>query len=159
MGLDGAAGGAADDLTQLLKGAISILITGHSLGAALGHLLSFDLAAPKRLGSRVQSVQFASPRPGDAAFGQALLARIPGHRSYWWHRDAVPQVPPTELGYASVPGSIELTLPPSIEVAPGLAAAHHVLTYATLLDYTSLASFPAIAIDLPFLGCIRVRQL
>lgn len=154
MGLDGVNGGAAADLGRLLKGAKSVTITGHSLGAALGHLLSFDLAAPGLLDVPVESIQFASPRPGDAAFGAALLARVPAHRSYAYERDEVPRVP-FGFGFSPVPGTITLpAIHPAIRVKFDLRCFHHALTYATLLDPTSLASFAALAIDLPFLSCL-----
>jgi len=156
MGLDGTAGKAADDLAKLLKDATSVTVTGHSLGAAEALLLSFDLAAPERLGRRVQTVVFASPRPGDSAFGRALQMRIPGHRAYAYELDIVPRIP-FGFDYAPVPETIELSaIHPGLHIEFGLAAYHHALTYATLIDRASFARFTPIDVDKPFVRCISI---
>ena len=156
MGINGTVGHVADDLAKLLKDATSVTVTGHSLGAALALLLSFDLAAPERLGRRVQPVVFASPRPGDGAFGKALLQRAPTHRAYAYELDVVPRVP---FGFAfeSVPGTVELSMfHPGTHVEFSLACNHHALTYATLIDRTAFARFSPIGVDQPFLNCISL---
>lgn len=156
MGLNGAVGNVADGLAKLLKDATSVIVTGHSLGAAIALLLSFDLAAPERLGKRVQTVVFASPRPGDSAFGRALELRVPGHRAYAYAMDEVPRVP-FGFGYEPVPGTIELpALHPGVHVEFSLTCNHHALTYLTLIDPGALAHFTPIEVDEPFLSCVSV---
>lgn len=142
----------AQGVTQAV-GSGRLLITGHSLGSALANLASFELAAPGRLGDRVQSVVFASPRPGDSAFAAAFRQRVPNHRAYFWEHDVVPRVP-FGFGYTSVPNSIELQPSPSVKVCTSPTCAHHALTYSRLIDPTAIESFIPYPEDQPFLACL-----
>ncbi|MCB2407973.1 lipase family protein [Hymenobacter lucidus] len=80
-----------------------LLVTGHSLGAALSQLFSLDVAV-SRPGLKVTNLNFASPRVGDAAWGQlcdtlgvsATITRVINYH------DAVPDYPLADLGYVSV---------------------------------------------------------
>lgn len=82
-----------------LPGRGRILITGHSLGAALSLLTLAELAHhPDIPGTRLLHYSFAGPRVGDQAFSQLL------HQSnlFDFHFvntcDLVPQLPPAVLG-------------------------------------------------------------
>ena len=70
-----------------------ILLTGHSLGAALATLMSTLLPS-------AQLFTFGSPRVGDAAFAQAV--KTIAHWRYIDCCDSVTRVPPTVLGYVHV---------------------------------------------------------
>lgn len=142
----------ADGITQAV-GTGKVTVTGHSLGSALATYLAFDLGAPKRLGSRVQAVLFASPRPGDSSFAAAFNMLVPNHRAYWWENDLVPKVP-FGFGYAPVPKSIELTPPAGLKVCRSITCAHHCLSYGSMLDPSLLKSFQSSAEDQRFLDCL-----
>jgi triacylglycerol lipase len=68
-----------------------VLMTGHSLGAAVA-----TLAATRRPGA--QLVTCGSPRVGDAQFVARAMANVP-HERYVDCADIVTRVPPEELGY------------------------------------------------------------
>jgi hypothetical protein len=68
-----------------------VLVTGHSLGAALA-----TLAAPRVSGARLFT--FGSPRVGDAAF--AARPDHPPHQRWVDCADLVTRIPPETLGYA-----------------------------------------------------------
>ncbi|MCG8487105.1 MAG: lipase family protein [Chromatiales bacterium] len=80
-----------------------IYITGHSLGGALCQLFSLDLALcrPEIHG---ENINFASPRVGNGAFVDFYTAQThhPTLRVVNVH-DAVPHLPPTELGFKHPP--------------------------------------------------------
>lgn len=143
---------APEGLAQAI-GAGRVLVTGHSMGSALATFLAFELADSKLLGDRVEMVVFASPRPGDSAFGTAFMGRVPTYRAYWWESDVVPKVP-FGFGYEPLPGSIELSPSSTVRICSSLTCAHHCLSYASMLDPTTLGSFSALEQDQPFLRCL-----
>jgi hypothetical protein len=139
-------------ITQAV-GSGRLLVTGHSMGSVLAIYTSFDLAAPAFLGDRVETVVFASPRPGDEVFAAAFGQRVPNHRAYFWEYDIVPRVP-FGFGYSPVPNSIELAPPAGLHVCTTPMCSHHSLTYAAMLDPSALEAFQAYPQDLPFLKCL-----
>ena len=55
-----------------------LLVTGHSLGAALATLFAYDIATTRYpLASKMQVVTFGSPRVGDAEFAQQYRNHVP----------------------------------------------------------------------------------
>ena len=66
-----------------------VVVTGHSLGAALAQLCAVDLAA--RLPS-VMLFTFASPRVGDEAFADAMDASV-DHKRFQNVNDLIPAMP------------------------------------------------------------------
>ena len=80
-----------------------ILITGHSLGAALSQLFMLDLAL-SRSGIQAFNINFASPRVGNHAYIGLVENNCPNPilRVQNTH-DAVPHLPPTKLGFEHVP--------------------------------------------------------
>ena len=57
-----------------------LLLTGHSLGGALAHLASFDIAQDKKLSGcfdQLTCVTFGAPRPGNHAFARAFRQAVP----------------------------------------------------------------------------------
>lgn len=86
--------GSGDTLSQVLDGATSVAITGHSLGSALATMLAIDIALnPKTPISQIYT--FASPRVGDPDFVSQFnnLAPADSYRiaNVW---DIVPHTPP-----------------------------------------------------------------
>lgn len=80
-----------------------IYITGHSLGAALSQLFMLDVAL-SRPTIPTANVNFASPRVGNGAFVSFFEEKSPHptlrvQNTY----DAVPHLPPTELGFEHTP--------------------------------------------------------
>ncbi|TVY64181.1 Mono- and diacylglycerol lipase, partial [Lachnellula suecica] len=73
----------------------SIVVTGHSIGAAVATLAATEL---RNLGHSVSTYTFGSPRVGNAAFASFVTAA--GSNFRMTHvNDPVPQLPPTWLGY------------------------------------------------------------
>ena len=85
-----------------------ILITGHSLGAALATLMAYDIATAFPTYELSYVVNFGSPRVGNSAFS----ASFNGYSSLFTHYrithyyDIVPHVPEEFLGYEHVSGEI-----------------------------------------------------
>ncbi|TGE25074.1 lipase family protein [Hymenobacter aquaticus] len=80
-----------------------LLVTGHSLGAALSQLFSLDVAV-SRPDIKVTNLNFSSPRVGDASWGQAcatlgVSATVTRVVNYY---DSVPHYPLQDLGYVAV---------------------------------------------------------
>ena len=85
------AGVAANQLVEAIDPDIPLVVTGHSLGAALATLLVADLAANTAL--EPQAWTFASPKVGDSGFA----ATYGLHSTVSWRiyniLDVIPQVP------------------------------------------------------------------
>jgi triacylglycerol lipase len=65
-------------LIKALSGAKSVVVTGHSLGAALGVLLTLDIALniASKIGCTVSSYNFASPMVGDPVFATFFNGQV-----------------------------------------------------------------------------------
>jgi predicted lipase len=86
-----------DNVTSLLKakcaGAKRILVTGHSLGAAVAVLCGFDIAKNMKLGPIPELNTFAGPRAGAPDFSANFNALVPECTRVVNFMDVVPQVP------------------------------------------------------------------
>jgi hypothetical protein len=84
-------------VTTILKskcaGAKRILVTGHSLGAAVAVLCGFDIAKNMKLGPTPELNTFAGPRAGAPDFSASFNALIPECTRVVNFMDVVPQVP------------------------------------------------------------------
>lgn len=69
----------------------SIVITGHSLGAAIATLTALDLVDSGF--DNVRMINFGSPRIGNAEFAMYASDRLPGHTRVTHYRDMVPHMP------------------------------------------------------------------
>lgn len=112
----------------------AVTIVGHSLGSALATYLSYDVAAA-RPGKTTRAFLFASPQPGNGAYGARYAKTAPEHHVINYVLDVVPRVP---FGprYDSLPGPH--VLQPSTAdagVRVGLGHNHHVICYAAMIDY------------------------
>jgi hypothetical protein len=116
-------------ITNLLKtkcaGAKRILVTGHSLGAAVAVLCGFDIAKNMNLGPIPELVTFAGPRAGAPDFSESFKALIPGCTRVVNFMDVVPQVPLPPL-YEHV--GIELLVHGGFKPLD-VTYAHHLTTY------------------------------
>jgi triacylglycerol lipase len=81
---------AIDGLTGALRPGDNVLVTGHSLGAALAILFANDAAS---ITQNIQVCTFAGPRTGLGDFGSSYDKRIPGTLRVVNRWDIVPNVP------------------------------------------------------------------
>lgn len=126
-----------------------LIVSGHSLGAALATYLAFDLASLGGLDENLQACFFASPRPGDKAFAQAFAGKVSKYAVYAYERDVVPLLPPSVffiplhfplkiLRYAALRDVHEITMMDAKAIIQDeISANHHVLCYAAMLDYNA----------------------
>lgn len=81
-----------------------VLMTGHSLGAAIAINAAMDLKLFH--GLYPTFVDFGRPRAGDAGFAEALAAEgITGYR-ITHHNDLVPHAPPEAMGFYHTPREV-----------------------------------------------------
>lgn len=78
-------------------------ITGHSLGSSLAELFALDVAL-SRPNLAAATIDFASPRPGNADFAAfyASVVTSPATVRVVNVRDLVPHLPPEDLGFRAV---------------------------------------------------------
>ena len=77
----------------------SIFVTGHSLGAALAHLVAAGITA--QFGVRSVSYTFSGPRAGDSKFAQAFASTGLETWRVFNTEDIVPTVPPAAVRMAT----------------------------------------------------------
>eukprot|EP01039_Chlorochromonas_danica_P005439 gene5439-5987_t len=70
-----------------------VMVTGHSLGAALATLTALDLIQSKLPNTLVRLMTFGSPRVGSLSFAQYASSIIENRVRVTFHRDVVPHVP------------------------------------------------------------------
>lgn len=76
----------------------TVLITGHSLGAALASLTSLSLLADGSVpSSRLRLFNFGSPRVGNDNFAAYASSTLLDHNRVTHHKDIVPHVPMHEF--------------------------------------------------------------
>ena len=132
-------GGAAGPLLAGVSGLdwpAPIVVTGHSLGAALATYATVELA---EAGMRVAGRFIASPRPGDAGFADAFAARVADAVDYHYAPDIVGDVP---VGFGYSPLHCVETIPANPRVPDNPASNHHATHYAWELDPASLEVLP-----------------
>jgi len=83
-------------------GTRNVLITGHSLGAAVGTLTAYALRDQSLGEFDVSLITFGSPRVGNAAFSAAVSHSTRITHAY----DIVPHVPQEFLGYLHTPHEV-----------------------------------------------------
>jgi predicted lipase len=80
----------------------NILITGHSLGAALGTLAAFESVYLYEIKpDKIQLLTYGSPRVGNKAFKQYMMAIVFSWRTTHYY-DIVPHVPEEFLDYIHI---------------------------------------------------------
>lgn len=117
-----------------------IVVAGHSLGAPLATYLTLDLVRGPLGGQRVSGCYFASPHPGNAAFATLFDQTVANYAVYNYLLDIVPRVPPTALGYSSLPKRKVIT-PASAQadIRFSIGCNHHIVCYLAMLDYNTTA--------------------
>lgn len=132
----------------------NLTIVGHSLGAAIGTYLAFDMASVQ--GTRVRARLFASPHPGDAAFVAAFDSTLADYVSYAYELDVVPRVP-FGFGYCHLPKTAWLN-PKNVEarIKFDLGCHHSMVSYVSMLDYAAYTS--AWALDPSSRSCVTEAQ-
>lgn len=134
-----ATGGFARQISDLIRRgseahalpAAELVVTGHSLGAALSTLYVLDNASNSRINNPLVCT-FGSPRVGDAGFVGAFNALDLTSWRVVNAPDIIPDLPPKVFGYRHV---AERSLFDSTgKVKSTLACAHAIETYLSLLD-------------------------
>lgn len=111
--------------------AAELIVTGHSLGAALCTLYVLDNATNVRINTSLVCT-FGSPRVGNTKFVRAFDALSLTSWRIVNAPDIIPDLPPKVFGYRHVR---EKSLVDSTgKVKPTLACAHAIETYLSLLD-------------------------
>jgi triacylglycerol lipase len=144
---------AAADGVAAAIGAGRVVVTGHSLGAALATYLTFDLAAA--LGERLEATILASPHPGDAAFAAAFDARVLSYQLINRVVDAVPHIP-FGPDYAHLPKVVwRWPKDEDVKVKLGLFCQHHVVVYALTLCKKAVLLKTVAPIDFDNAACVK----
>lgn len=118
-------------------GVRTVLVTGHSLGAALASLFMLDLAASLP-GLSARAITFASPRVGDSGWGSAydrtfgLRDRTSRILNYW---DLVPSLPPAIFGYVHVGTPFLVSFYVESTILPNYLSRHSLTNHQTVLGH------------------------
>ena len=84
-------------LLMIKKPTYKIFITSHSLGSAVGNLISMELY---KEGIKTNVYGYGSPRVGDITYAQFYNNKITEHFRHTHNKDIVPHVPPIKgFGY------------------------------------------------------------
>jgi pimeloyl-ACP methyl ester carboxylesterase len=127
-----------DGLRVLAGTGRNVRVLGHSLGSALGTLLTSDLSTV--LGKqRVSALLFASPKVGDHDFVTQFAARVEDYLVINYEHDLVPRVPPFDIFcmdlYRTLPKVRMLTDETAAAVVNGdKACCHHLICYVAMLS-------------------------
>lgn len=110
-----------------------LTVVGHSLGAAIATYLTYDLA--EQIAARVAGRFFASPKPGNGAFGKAFDALVCDYQLWNYARDVVPDLP-YGPDYSALSKATVITDQASqAQIRDYLTCFHHVICYAARLDF------------------------
>jgi len=100
--------------------ASSVVVTGHSLGAALALLDSVYLPLHLPNGTLVNAIAYGMPRVGNAAFANYVDATHNGNLSHINNKeDPIPIVPGMFLGYTHPSGEVHIQDSGSWVACPG----------------------------------------
>ena len=102
----------SDQLRSALSGLIAlhpfstILVTGHSLGAALGTFAMLDMKRSLKFSNPVKFYSFGSPRIGNQVFTDYFMSMFADetYQRITHYTDVVVQIPPRQMGF-NHPGS------------------------------------------------------
>jgi triacylglycerol lipase len=104
---------------------------------------------------------FASPHPGNQAFATLFDHTVNNYVVYNYLLDLVPRVPPTEIGYCSLPKrQVIQPATAQAEIRFDVGCNHHIVCYLAMLDYkaTMQAITPVPAGEEGSAACIRGPQ-
>lgn len=108
-------GRTADIVLSTVKSALSstgfkrVLVTGHSLGAAVATLDATMLRMQLDSSVQVDSVVFGLPRVGNQEFADMVDSMLPGFTHVTNNDDPVPIVPPRFLSFQHPQGELHIT--------------------------------------------------
>ncbi|KIP12805.1 hypothetical protein PHLGIDRAFT_61329 [Phlebiopsis gigantea 11061_1 CR5-6] len=108
-------GRTADIILSTVKSALSssgfsrVLVTGHSLGAAVATLDATMLRMQLPSSVEVDSVVFGLPRVGNQQFADMVDSLFPTFTHVTNQKDPVPSVPPRFLSYQHASGEVHIT--------------------------------------------------
>ncbi|KZV59747.1 alpha/beta-hydrolase [Peniophora sp. CONT] len=91
------------------SGYSKVLVTGHSLGAAISSLDALMLSMRLDQSVQITTTTFGTPRGGNQAFADLIDSRIGSTYSFVTHaNDPVPRVPPKALDYVHPSGEVHI---------------------------------------------------
>jgi predicted lipase len=109
--------------------AASIVVTGHSLGAAVAVIAGAQAAIQ---GNPTRVYSFASPQVGDSQFATAFNALQLAHYRIYNMHDLVPKVPSPSLGYYEVDTGVEIDSDTG-KIKTDVVCCHSLRTYLSIL--------------------------
>ncbi len=79
----------------------TIIVTGHSLGAAMSTFAALDIKQQINPKNEIIFYSFGSPRTGNQAFTDYIFSQYPegAYQRIVHYNDIVPHLPPTEMGF------------------------------------------------------------
>lgn len=105
----------ADVILAAVRGGLSttgfkkVLVTGHSLGAAISTLDALMLKMNLDADVQITSTMFGLPRGGNQAFADFVDSQLGSSFTYITHaNDPVPLLPPPLIGYAHSSGEVHI---------------------------------------------------
>ncbi|KAI9430503.1 Alpha/Beta hydrolase protein [Lactarius psammicola] len=108
-------GRTADTILSTVKSGLqnttsrNVLVTGHSLGAAIAILDALMLRQHLDPSVSINTIVFAPPRGGDQAFADLIDSQLGSHYTYITHGgDPVPNLPPRFIGYRHSAGEVHI---------------------------------------------------
>ncbi|KAI0248779.1 alpha/beta-hydrolase [Lactifluus subvellereus] len=110
-GLAETQGRTADAMLSAVKSGLqsTVLVTGHSLGAAIATMDAVMLRQHLDPTVSIRTVVFGLPRGGNAAFANLIGSQLGSQFTYVTHgKDPVPTVPPRFLGYQHSAGEVHI---------------------------------------------------
>ena len=98
----------------------SLVVIGHSLGAALALLDSVYLQLHVPAGTSLTVISYGMPRVGNAAFANYVDATLSGNLTHINNKkDLVPIVPSRLLGYVHPAGEVHIQASGAWDACPG----------------------------------------
>jgi len=130
----------------------SVMVLGHSLGAALGTYLSLDL---KQAGCDTKACFFASPKTGNKAFVDFYDTTVGNYDVFNYEKDVVPTVPLADIlhlsAYRTLPQAKVITEQQAqASIKDDIVCYHHLICYVAMLDsgtYKGAIADPCFAND------------
>lgn len=120
-------------VSQLASSPASLVVAGHSLGAALANLLALDLVVNEQLSPALWTL--ASPRTGDAHWVRFFDSAFSSAGLTSWRvynePDVIPRLPPL---YAQVDTGEEVDSKTSKQIKQSIGCYHSLRTYLHMLD-------------------------
>ncbi len=121
-----------------LPAAASVVVAGHSLGAAVATLAGAQTAIQ---GNSTRIYSFASPQVGDSQFAAVFEGLALDHYRIYNLHDLVPKVPSPSLGYYAVDTGIEIDSDNG-KIRTNVLCCHSLRTYLSVLGSVNYSVDP-----------------